>query len=53
MILAGDLVELALASPALSLPVVAQFAAALAAGEPVVRDEPSSCPATTTTISGR
>jgi hypothetical protein len=39
MIASGDLVELALASPALSLPVVAQFAAALAAGEPVVRDE--------------
>jgi hypothetical protein len=39
MIVAGDLVELALASPVLSLPVVAQFAAALAAGEPVVRDE--------------
>ena len=39
LIVAGDLVELALASPALSLPVVAQFAAALAAGEPVVRDE--------------
>ena len=39
MIVAGDLVELALASPALSLPVVAQFAKALAGGEPVVRDE--------------
>jgi hypothetical protein len=39
MIAAGDLVELALASPALSLPVVAQFAKALAAGEPVVQDE--------------
>ena len=39
MIAAGDLVKLALASPALSLPIVAQFAAALAAREPVVRDE--------------
>jgi Calcineurin-like phosphoesterase len=39
LIVAGDLVELALASPTLSLPVVAQFAAALAVGEPVVRDE--------------
>ena len=39
LIAAGDLVELALASPSLSLPIVAQFAAALAAGGPVVRDQ--------------
>ncbi len=40
MIVAGDLIELALASPALSLPVVALFAEALAGGdEPVVRNE--------------
>jgi hypothetical protein len=39
MIAAGDLVELALASPSLSLPVVAQFVAALVKGEPVVRNE--------------
>ena len=39
MIAAGDLVELALASPSLSLPVVAQFVAALASGEPIVRNE--------------
>ena len=39
LIAAGDLVELALASPALSLPVVAQFVAALAGAEPVVRAE--------------
>ena len=39
MIAAGDLVELALASPSLSLPVVAQFVAALGSGEPMVRDE--------------
>jgi hypothetical protein len=39
MIADGDLVELALASPALSLPVLTQFVAALAGGEPVVRNE--------------
>jgi len=39
MVAGGDLVELALAAPALSLPVVAQFAEALVSGEPVVRDE--------------
>ncbi len=40
MIVAGDLIELALASPASSLPVVALFAETLAGGEqPVVRNE--------------